>query len=134
VEGALVHAVETGLITIEKVELVAGGELGEGGGDTGAVSGLGAFFHALVEQGGFDGPETAQAPGGRGHFLDDALFDVVGGIQLLQMLIQVLSEGFLRFVPEHHTFGQETVTDRVGGRAALPRLRFRTARQGSVCA
>jgi hypothetical protein len=87
-KGALVHAVNAGLITIEKVELITARKIRPGGGDARTLAGLGAFFDRGIEEAGFDAPEAALTPHGGDHFLNDTMLHIVRGIQLLQILME----------------------------------------------
>jgi len=80
-------------------------EEGEGWGGGGAVEGVN---HVVADAaGGFDGGEfgvvdhglhsggAASAPGGRDHFLDEIQLDIVGGLKVLDVLVEILTEGLL---------------------------------------
>jgi hypothetical protein len=75
-EGAATDQVEPHFVAMDEVE-TAGivGQGGEGGGEAFGLRGGGMklVFEFLVEGGGFDGPEAAQAPNGEDHFLDQSL-------------------------------------------------------------
>ena len=42
-----------------------------------------------VEQTGLEGPGAAEAPGGGDHFFDDVHFDIVGGLEAVDVLVEV---------------------------------------------
>jgi len=95
-DAAVVNAVIVGLVTMEEGECGRGGEAVEG------------VDHIVAEAaGGFDGGEfgvvdhglhsggAASAPGGRDHFLDEIQLDIVGGLKVLDVLVEILTEGLL---------------------------------------
>jgi hypothetical protein len=58
---------------------------------------LGVPRHFVVEQGGFDGGDAAQAPAGGGHGLDQIDLDAALGMELVGVGIEQSLEVFARF-------------------------------------
>ena len=118
-QGALVDVVEAGFVTMEEVEPGGGGQFGEGSGDASGLVAGGLITDGLFHQAILDGPGSAHAPMGRGHFLDDAELNAIGGGEALGMLCHEVVKTGARFVFEDHALGEETVANGVGGRALL---------------
>jgi hypothetical protein len=131
-ESALIGAVETGFVAVEEVEFVAGREFGEGGSHAIAGRGVSAFADFVIEQGGFDGPEAAETPGGGDHFLDGGVLDVIGGVEFLDVVLVDDLKGFAAFVVEEDAFRQEAVAEGILGRAALALFGFGASGFGAV--
>jgi hypothetical protein len=131
-EGSLISTVEAGFVAVEEVEFVASREFGEGGGHTITGGGVGAFADFVIEQGGFDGPEAAESPGGGDHFLDGGVLDVIGGVEFLDVVLVDDLEGVAAFVVEEDAFRQEAVAEGVLGRAALAFFGFGASGFGAV--
>jgi hypothetical protein len=94
VESALVHAVETGLITLEKGHLGRGGEFAEGGRGAGTVRtgrvGVQLTDNHLV----LEGAGAAKAPVRGAHFLDQTFLDAIGGAEACEVLVHEMAEAF----------------------------------------
>ena len=59
----------------------------------------------LVHERGFDGPETAHPPIGRGQFLDHVHFDWVLRVERLNVVVKKVGKRVLRLVPEDGVLG-----------------------------
>jgi len=133
VEGALVDAVEAGFVAVEEGEGLGGGHVFECGGEAVDFVGAGVFGQeAVFEHAGFDCPGAAEAPVSGDHFFNEAVLDAIGGLEAFQMIVEDDVEGFLRFVIEHETAGEETVAERVFRRALFPLRRDRAAGAGAI--
>ncbi len=128
----MVSTVEAGFVAIKEVEFVAGREFGEGGSHAIAGRGVSAASDFVIEQGGFDGPDAAETPGGGDHFLDGGVLDVIGGVEFLEVVLVDDLKGVAAFVVEEDAFRQEAVAERVLGRAALALFGFGASGFGAV--
>jgi hypothetical protein len=121
-EGATIDQVEAGFVAMDEVE-TAGivGQGGEGGGEAFGLRGGGkeVVFEFLVEGGGFDGPEAAQAPDGGDHFLHQSLSGEVGGGETAEEIFVEFAESVGGLVGEEDAVRQDAVAEGVEGRAAL---------------
>src|SRR5258708_1617473 len=90
-EGAVVGAIESAFVAHQQGQaLSVAGELLKDPSQASVVvramelppAFLGAARHFVVEQGGFDGGNAAQAPAGGGHGLNQFLLDAALGIEL----------------------------------------------------
>ena len=118
-EGAVVHHVEACFVAMEEGQLGRGGQLAECGRDISQVGAFRAGGHGAFEEGVFDSPGATHAPGSGGHFLDHAAFDLIDGVESLEVLNDIGFEGFTGLAGEDHTIGEETVTDCILGRTEL---------------
>ena len=117
-EGAIVRAVETGLVAAEGLPFGVGLADGEGG-----ASGLVESGFSFVESGSGEvhfafglHPEDARlAPFVDGHFLDDAEFGGGFGLEFGDQFVEQLLELSWGFVGEDDDIGGEPVGDRVEG-------------------
>ena len=96
-EGAVVGAIESAFVAHQQGQaLSVAGELLKDPSQASVVvramelppAFLGAARHFLVEQGGFDGGNAAQAPAGGGHGLDQIHLDAALGIELIGVGIE----------------------------------------------
>ena len=69
--------------------------------------------HAQIEQSGFDGAKTAEAPGGHGHLLDQKILGGPGGLVFGLEGFEQLPEVFLILVVEDGGLGGEAVAQSV---------------------
>ncbi len=118
-EGALVHAVEAGLIALDEGKAGAGLGVAEGGGNAPDLIAEGLSGDSVIEGAGFDGPGAAHAPEGEGHFLDDAELDAIGGLKAGDVLGDNGTEGLRGFIFENGAAGEHAVAERVHGSAAF---------------
>ncbi|SPF32597.1 hypothetical protein SBA4_120026 [Candidatus Sulfopaludibacter sp. SbA4] len=154
VQGPLVHEVEARFVTVYQTQGRAVGEGGEGGGHavelvgfrlrtkvTGCKTRLrteaagatgGAGGGGVIEHAGFESPGAAHAPTGGGYFLDHAELHVIGGLEAVDELFQVVFEDIARFVLHQKDVGQQSVAHGVARRALLPLRGGGTARARSV--
>jgi len=134
-EGAAIDQVEAGFVAMDEVE-TAGivGQGGEGGGETFGIRGGGmeVVFEFLIEGGGFDGPEAAQAPDGGDHFLDQRLSGEVGGGEAAEEILVEFAEGVGGLVGEEDAVGQDAVAEGIEAGAALALGGFGAAGAGAV--
>ena len=100
-EGALVHAMEAGLVAVYEMKFGAAGEVGEGAGDAAHLGRFGAFLDAFGEEVGLDGPETAHSPVSRGHFFDHVHFHRDFRIEGFDVLLVKLGKSVFRLVLQH---------------------------------
>lgn len=91
-EGALIEALDAGLVTVDEVELGAGGEGLESAGEAGGFIAGRLSGEGVVEDLFFEGPNAAEAPTGGGHFIEEALLDGAGGSEAGDVLILQLAE------------------------------------------
>jgi hypothetical protein len=119
-EGALVDVVEAGFVTMEEAQLRGGGQFGEGGGDARGLIAERLMAEGLFHEAILDGPGAAHAPIGRGHFLNHAELDAIGGGEAPGMLGHELVKTRTGFVFEVYALGQEPVANGIGGRAFFP--------------
>jgi hypothetical protein len=131
-EGALVREVEARLVSVEKAELGSGGQVGKGGGHAGEPVFLGAAFHAVFQEAGFDGPGAAEAPIGGGHLLDHADFDVIDGAKAAEVQVEQRLEILLGFALHDYAPGEEAMAHGVAGRVGLTLRGLGAARAGAV--
>ena len=127
VEGALVHAVQARLVTVEKVELRRSRELAKSGGKALGLILLRAVVHRFLEQCFLNRPQPAEAPGCRHHIRDGALFDAIDRRQFGEMFLKGGIEKCLRFIGKDDTAGEESVPKSISGRYALPFIGFGAA-------
>ena len=66
---------------------------------------------------GFDGPGAAQAPASGDHFFDHVEFEVVGGLEAIDVLGEECLKRFGRFVFENQAAGQKAVAQSILGGA-----------------
>jgi len=93
------------------------GLLGGGGGNAhGLVAGR-LIAEGLFHQAILDGPGSAHAPMGHGHFLNHAELDAIGGSEALDILGHEVVKALTGFVFQAHALGEEIVANGVGGRA-----------------
>ena len=105
-EGALVHAMEAAVVTVNQVELGPLGKVTEPGGDAvQCVVRLGVFSGGVSQQAGFDGPEAALTPDAGDHFLDGAVLGSIGGFELGKILVEKQVENFLLLAWKKNAFG-----------------------------
>ncbi|MCU1262218.1 MAG: hypothetical protein JWO80_5103 [Bryobacterales bacterium] len=137
-ERAMVHAVEAGFVAVEQVELGAGGELRECRAEAGVLvdfrfcGGGHARLHGAVQEVGFDGPQAAEAAGAGGHFFDGGEFDIVGGFEFCEVLVEERGEGLLGFVFHEDAFGEEAVPEGVRGGTLFAGFGFGASGFGAV--
>ena len=131
-EGALIHVVEAGFVAVHETEGGGGGEGREGAGD--AADGVGGEvgLDGIVEEAGFDGPAAALAPEGGSHFLDEGHFDIVGGLEALDVLGHDGLEGFGGFALEDDAAREESVAAGVLCGTLLALWSFRSTGAGAV--
>ena len=132
VEAALVDGVETGLVAMDEAELRRIGQVGKGGGDAAQLVFRLLGADGVIEEAGFDGPDTAEAPGGGDHLLDKAELDAVGGREPSEMLIEQGFEALLRLVGKDEALGEEPVANGVLGRVPLTFRSLGSQRAGAV--
>jgi len=113
VEGALIHQVKAGLVAADEGDGGAAGEAGEGVREAVEVDFGGLGDDLSIEEAGFDGPGAAQAPMGRGNLLDDAEFQAIGGLEVVDVAGQEGREGLGALDFQGHASGQEAVADGV---------------------
>jgi hypothetical protein len=109
VEGALVHHVEAGFVTVEEVEAIVGSEVGVGGGHARDLAAGRLGLHGLFEHLGLNGPSAAEAPIRRGEFLDHAEFEIVHGFEPGGEHLTEGREVLGGFVTDEDLFGEQTV-------------------------
>jgi hypothetical protein len=114
--------VQAGFVAVEEVELFALGQTGKGVDER--FGGLGSVSLGLIEKLGFDPPEAAHPPTGGYHFVDEILFDVVGGLEFLDVIGEDLVEDFTVFAFQNDAFGEEAVAKCVHGRSLAPSFGF----------
>ena len=131
-EGPLIHEMEARLVAVEKAELGSGGQFAKCGGHAGEFAFFGPVFHTACKQAVFDGPGTAQAPVGGGHFLDHAEFDIIDRAEAVQMEIEQGLEGFAGFTAKDDAPGEETMTGRISGGTGLALIGLGAAGPGSI--
>jgi hypothetical protein len=136
-EGAAIDEVEAGFVAMDEVE-TAGivGQGGEGGGEAFGLRGGGmeVVFEFLIEGGGFDGPEAAQAPDGGDHFLDQSLSGEIGGGEAAEEILVEFAESVGGLVGEEDAVGQNAVAEGIEAGAALALGGFGAAGAGAVSA
>lgn len=110
----MVDAVEAGFVAPEEGEGGFSGEFSEGcGGGVGdLVAGVCGDF--VIEEAGLDGPGAA---GGGDHLFDDVHFDIVGGLEAVDVLIEVELKILVVFILHDDGFGEESVAEGVVGGA-----------------
>ena len=92
--------------------------MAEGGGDAAEIrsaSARGLGIQGSGEEFVLDSPDTAEAPVGRGHFLNHAALDTVGGSEALEVLGAEGVKALGRFSGEHDGVGEEAVLEGVLG-------------------
>jgi len=104
VERTAVHAMEPVLVTVEEMEVVAGGQVGPSASEAISLVGILPLSDAVIEKALFDGPEAANTPDGGDHFLDRFVLDVVGGREPGQVLSEELCETLLGFIVQDDGF------------------------------
>jgi hypothetical protein len=87
-QGALIHAVHAGFVTVHQGEGFGIGHGVEGGGQAARAVARVLGVDAVGKQASLDGPGAAHAPPGGDHFLDDVELDGVGRLEALQILGQ----------------------------------------------
>ena len=131
-ESALIHVVQAGFVAVHETEGGGGGEGGEGAGD--AADGVGGEvgLDSIVEEAGFDGPAAALAPEGGSHFLDEGHFDIVGGLEAMDVFGHDGLEGLGGFGLQDDASGEESVAAGVLGGTLLALWSFRSTGAGAV--
>ncbi len=71
--------------------------------------------HLEVEGRGLDHPDSLLAPAGRDHFFDEVEFNIVEGLEALEIALEHGVEVRFGFVGEHERIGEEAVTECVHG-------------------
>jgi hypothetical protein len=84
VEGSLVYELEAAFVAVEEAELGLGGEIAEGSVHAGELASGGLLLHGVFEHFGFEDPGAAEAPVGSGELLDEAVFEIVDGVEALE--------------------------------------------------
>ncbi len=115
VEGALVHEVETGFVTVDQGKGWGLGESGEGVGHAVEAVGGGLGGDLLLQHSGFEGPGAAQTPVGRGHLLDHPQLEAVGGLEAIEIVAHEAFETLGGLVVEEEALGEEAVAGGVAG-------------------
>jgi hypothetical protein len=119
-DEAGVEAMEAGLVALENGHLGTGGELAEGAGEAVEFVGSGrAGVHFVVHHIHLDGEGAAGAPVGGDHFLDEAAFDLVDGLEAVVVGLEHGLVGFLVFVAQDDDVGLESVFGGVLGGTGL---------------
>jgi hypothetical protein len=80
--------VEASFVAVEEREFWLGGEFAEGGFHAGELAAGGLPLHGVGEHFGFEGPGAAQAPVGRGEFLDEVVLEIVDRFEALDDELQ----------------------------------------------
>jgi len=115
-KGALVHAVDAGLIAMDEGELgtLCEGGVGSGHGLTGRLV-RGPRGGGIIDELGFDGPAAALAPDGDGEFFDEGELDGVRGLEPFDEVVEMGLEALGGLEAEDGVLGQKAVTKGVGG-------------------
>lgn len=132
VEGALVHHVKAGFVTMHDAEGRRGGEGGKCVDHAIDAVADGFGVHGVVEEAGFESPGAAKPPKSGSHFLDQRHFDLVGGLQALDVVSERDLERFARFTLEDDAAGEQAVTERVPGGDLFAQRSRRSAGKCSV--
>ncbi len=115
-EGALIDVVEAGFIAVGEAEGVAGGELVEGADEAvERIRDAAEPIGLVLQEAGFDGPVAVEAPVGGSHFFDEGVFDAIGGLEAVEVLVEHGEEVFGRFALEDEATGEQAMADRVAG-------------------
>jgi hypothetical protein len=93
---------------------------------------FGAACQFVGEEAGFDGTDAAKAPAGDGHGLDQFHFQIVGGLELLDVGVEKELELFMGFGGEQDGSGGEAVAEAVAGRFGSAFRSGRAAGFGSI--
>lgn len=116
-ERALVNVVEARFVPVQQRIGGAGGEGAESGNE--AVEGVAAVLVSDlgIEHVLFHGPIAVEAPVGGCHFFDQGVFDAVGGLETLHVLLEEELKVLFAFPFEDDNGGEQAVAHGVHGGA-----------------
>lgn len=115
IEGVLVGALQAGLVAVDEFEgVAAAGGRGEGRGKA-LKRGVGfGDAEVTVEGSGLDGFGADEAPVSCDHLLDAAEFDVIGGAETPDVVLEALAEEVRILIGEHDEAGELVLAARAG--------------------